>query len=149
MEDLPSSSSNLTFSLGMGARKTALELALRDGEETVTRTTVSNDPEGHESLMSWLKDRGAGPEKTRVCMEASGDFQKAVALVSTRKATGSAWSIRGGLTGTHRGSFNLRRPILPMLPCLLASAIGRTRGHGPRPQRRRVGFKSLQGHDRR
>jgi transposase len=80
MEDLPSSSSNLTFSLGMGARKTALELALRDGEETVARTTVSNDPEGHESLMSWLEDRGAGPEKTHVCMEASGDFQKAVAL---------------------------------------------------------------------
>ena len=149
MDKAPSSSSNSAFSLGIDVGKTALELALRDEEETVARTTISNDPKGQESLMSWLKDQGARPEETCVCMEASGDFQKAVALVSTRKATGSAWSIRGRLTGTHRGSFNLRRPILPMLPCLLASAIGRTRGHGPRPQRRRVGFKSLQGHDRR
>jgi transposase len=64
----------------MGTRKTALELALRDEEETVARTTVSNDPEGHESLMSWLEDRGARPEETCVCMEASGDFHEAIAL---------------------------------------------------------------------
>ena len=35
--------------------------------------------QGHENLMDWLQDRGAGREKTCVCMEASGDFQEAVA----------------------------------------------------------------------
>ncbi|WP_162899759.1 response regulator transcription factor [Salinibacter ruber] len=71
------SSSNLAFSLGMGARKTALELALRNGEKTASDTTVSNDPDGHEQLLRWLQEQGAGSEKTGVCMEASGDFEKA------------------------------------------------------------------------
>ena len=80
MEEAPSSSSNSAFSLGIDVGKTALELALRDEEETVARTTISNDPKGQESLMSWLKDQGARPEETCVCMEASGDFHEAVAL---------------------------------------------------------------------
>jgi hypothetical protein len=40
MEEAPSSSSRLTFSLGIDIGKTALELALRDGKHTVGRTTV-------------------------------------------------------------------------------------------------------------
>mgnify|MGYP002761370117 FL=1 len=59
--------------------KTALELALRSGEETVAKTTVANDSDGHEQLLCWLQEQGAGPEKTGVCMEASGDFEKAIA----------------------------------------------------------------------
>jgi len=81
MEEAPrrSSADSFAFSLGIDVGKTALELALRDGEEIVARTTVSNDPEGHNALVSWLEDRGAGPEKACVCMEASGDFEKAIA----------------------------------------------------------------------
>jgi transposase len=69
----------LTFSLGIDVGKTALELALRDGKDTVARTRVSNDSEGHDNLADWLQDRGAVPENTCACMEASGDFQEAVA----------------------------------------------------------------------
>jgi len=69
----------LTFSPGIDVGKTALELALRDGKDTVAGTTVSNDPEGHDSLADWLQDRGAEPENTCVSMEAIGDFQEAVA----------------------------------------------------------------------
>jgi len=47
MEEAPSSSSRLTFSLGIDVGKSALELALRDGKDTVAGTTVSNNPEGH------------------------------------------------------------------------------------------------------
>lgn len=81
MEEAPrrSSTDEFAFFLGIDVGKTTLELALRDGEEIVARTTVSNDPEGHNTLMSWLEDRGAGPEKACVCMEASGDFEKAIA----------------------------------------------------------------------
>jgi hypothetical protein len=61
------------------AGKTALKLALRDGEKTVANTTVSNDPDGHEQLLRWLQEQGAGSEKTDVCMEASGDSEKAIA----------------------------------------------------------------------
>jgi len=79
MEEAPSSSSNWAFSLGIDVSKTALELALRDGGKTVTETTFANNSDGHEQLVRWLRDQGAGPEKTGVCMEASGDFEKAIA----------------------------------------------------------------------
>jgi len=79
MEEAPSSSSRLSFSLGIDVGKASLELALRNGKDTVARTTVSNDLEGHKNLADWLQDRGAGPENTCVCMEASGNFQEAVA----------------------------------------------------------------------
>ena len=79
MEEAPSSSSDWAFSVGIDVGKSSLELALRDGEKTVAKITVSNDSDGHQILLDWLRDRGAGPEKARVCMEASGDFEKAVA----------------------------------------------------------------------
>ncbi|MCS4047478.1 transposase [Salinibacter ruber] len=79
MDKAPSSSSNLAFSLGMGARKEALEVALRGDEEAIARTTVANDSDGHDELLRWLQDQGSGPEETSVCMEASGDFEKAIA----------------------------------------------------------------------
>jgi transposase len=80
MEEAPSSSSTLEFSLGIDVGKTALELVLRDGEGIVARTTVPNDSDGHENLLSWLLGREAGPEKTCVCMESSGAFEKDIAL---------------------------------------------------------------------
>ena len=79
MDEAPKSSSNFAFSLGIDVGKTNLELALRSEEDIVARTTVPNDPEGRETLMDWLLKKGAGPGETRVCMEASGDFEKAVA----------------------------------------------------------------------
>jgi transposase len=69
----------LAFSLGMGACKEALKVALRGDEEVIARTTVANDSEGHDELLRWLSGRGSGPEETSVCMEASGDFEKAIA----------------------------------------------------------------------
>lgn len=82
MDEAPKKSSvdSLPFSLGIDVGKSALELALHEGEETVAKTTVPNDPEGHETLLGWLQDRGAGPEETCVCMEASGKFEKDVAV---------------------------------------------------------------------
>ncbi|ABC43961.1 transposase [Salinibacter ruber] len=81
MEEPPrrSSTDEFTFALGIDVGKTALELALCNGEKIVARTTVSNDADGHDTLVSWVEDRGGGPEKTCVCMEASGDFEKAIA----------------------------------------------------------------------
>jgi transposase len=79
MDEAPRSSSNFAFSLGIDVGKTNLELALRSEEDVVARTTVPNDPEGRETLIDWLFEQGAGPGKTCVCMEASGDFEKAVA----------------------------------------------------------------------
>ena len=79
MEEAPSSSSNLAFSLGIDVGKANLELALRSKEDIVERTTVPNDSEGHSTLVDWLSKQGASPEETRVCMEASGDFEEAIA----------------------------------------------------------------------
>lgn len=52
---------------------------MSNGEGPIAKTSVSNDSEGHEHLLSWLHDQEAGPEETFVCMEASGGFEKAVA----------------------------------------------------------------------
>ncbi len=79
MDKAPSSSSNLAFSLGIDVGKEALEVALRGDEEAIARTTVANDSDGHDELLRWLQDQGSGPEETSVCMEASGDFEKAIA----------------------------------------------------------------------
>jgi transposase len=81
MEEAPrrSSTDGFPFSLGIDVGKSSLELALREGEEVLARTTVPNDPEGHNALVDWLEDRGAEPEKACVCMEASGDFEKDIA----------------------------------------------------------------------
>jgi len=79
MEEAPSSSSNLAFSLGIDVGKEALEVALRGEEGAIARTTVANDSDGHDELLRWLSGRGAGPEETSVCMEASGDFEKVIA----------------------------------------------------------------------
>jgi len=79
MDEAPRSSSNFAFSLGIDVGKTNLELALRSEEDVVARTTVPNDPEGHQALMDWLFEQEADPGETCVCMEASGDFEKAVA----------------------------------------------------------------------
>jgi len=81
MDEAPRSSSvdHFSFSLGIDVGKSALELALREAEEPVAKTTVSNDSEGHEALLNWLQGRGAGPEETCVCMEASGEFEEAIA----------------------------------------------------------------------
>ena len=79
MDKAPSSSSDLAFSLGIDVGKETLEIALCDGEEVSTKTTVANDSDGHEELLGWLSGQGAGPEEAGVCMEASGDFEKAIA----------------------------------------------------------------------
>jgi len=81
MEEAPrrSSTDRFAFSLGIDVGKTNLELALRSEENIVARTTISNDAEGHDALVRWLEDRGARPEKACVCLEASGDFEKAIA----------------------------------------------------------------------
>ena len=48
-------------------------------EGQVAKTSVSNDPGGQESLLSWLEDRDAFSETTHVCMEASGGYEEDVA----------------------------------------------------------------------
>ena len=116
MDKAPSSSSNLAFSLGIDVGKEALEIALRDGEEAFTKTTVANDSDGHEQLVRWLEEQGAGPERTGVCMEASGDFEKAIAQRLYEEEYRVSTRVRGALRDTRRASFSARRPMLPMLP---------------------------------
>ena len=116
MDKAPSSSGELAFSLGIDVGKEALELALRNGEETVEKTTVSNSSDGHEELLRWLSGRGAGPEKTCVCMEASGDFEKGIAQRLYEEEYRVSARVRGGSRDTRRVSCSARRPILPMQP---------------------------------
>jgi hypothetical protein len=113
MEDPLTSSSNLAFSLGMGARKTALELALRNGEKTAASTTAASDSNGHEQLLRWLQEQGAGSEKTGVCMEASGDFEKVIVQRFYEEGYRAGARVRGESRVMRRVSFHLRRPMLP------------------------------------
>lgn len=71
MEEAPATST-ASLSLGIDVGKSALELALSNGEAAIAKTSVSNDSEGHERLLSWLHDREASLGETFVCMESSG-----------------------------------------------------------------------------
>ena len=81
MEEAPTTSTDSTppFSLGIDIGKEALELALLNCEGPTAKTSVSNDGEGRKAIRDWLEEWGAVPEKTRVCMEASGGYEEAVA----------------------------------------------------------------------
>ena len=116
MDKAPSSSGELAFSLGIDVGKEALELALRSGEETVEKTTVSNSSDGHEELLGWLSGQGAGPGETGVCMEASGDFEKGIAQRLYEEEYRVSARVRGESKGTRRANCSARRPILPMQP---------------------------------
>lgn len=110
MEEAPNTST-ATYSLGIDVSKETLELALLDSEEQRLRKSVPNDGEGFEALQEWLQDRDATPDSTRVCMEASGGYEEAIAerlyesgyLVSAR--------VRGGSRPTRTASSNEARPI--------------------------------------
>ena len=78
MEEAPNTST-ATYSLGIDVSKETLELALLDSEEQRLRKSVPNDGEGFEALQEWLQDRDATPDSTRVCMEASGGYEEAIA----------------------------------------------------------------------
>lgn len=81
MRDVPTTSTSpaSTCTLGIDVGKTDLEMALIDEEGSLVNTSVPNDSSGRESLLRWLEDRDAAPETTRVCMEASGGFEEAIA----------------------------------------------------------------------
>jgi len=87
MREAPTTSS-ASLSLGIDVGKSALELALSNGEGPIAKTSVSNDSEGHEHLLSWLHEQEANPEETFVCMEASGGFEKAIASFLYEKGYG-------------------------------------------------------------
>jgi len=87
MEDAPTSSS-ATLSLGIDVGKSALELALSNGDGPIAKMSVSNDSEGHDRLLSWLEDHEAGPANTFACMEASGGFEEAIASLLYEKGYG-------------------------------------------------------------
>ena len=87
MDKAPRSSTASLF-VGIDVGKSALELALSNGEGPIAKTSVSNDADGHDSLLNWLHEQEASPEDTFVCMEASGGFEEAVARFLYEKGYG-------------------------------------------------------------
>ncbi|WP_341481497.1 IS110 family transposase [Salinibacter ruber] len=118
MEDPPrrSSPDGFAFSLRIDVGKTSLELALRSEGDIIARTTVPNDQEGHNALVDWLFEQGASPKETCVCMEASGDFEKAVARRLYQEDHKVSAQVRGESRGMRRANCNLRRPTLLTQP---------------------------------
>jgi transposase len=79
MDNASRRSRPFALSVGIDVGKSSLEVSLREGDDTRATTSVPNDSDGHEVLLNWLDAHGAGPEETCVCMEASGNFEEAVA----------------------------------------------------------------------
>lgn len=77
--DSASFASSFKPTVGIDVGKEDLEVGFLSGEGSLTKTSVSNDPDGRESLLNWLEDRDAIPETIHVCMEASGGFEEAIA----------------------------------------------------------------------
>jgi transposase len=67
------------FHVGLDVAKAKLDGSIRLPNGKARDKVVSNDATGFESLDKFLKDHGAAPERTHVCMEATGTYWEAVA----------------------------------------------------------------------
>ncbi len=65
--------------VGIDVSKRKLDLALvREGK--LKSKVFDNNADGHRALQTWLIERGAQPDKTPVCLEATGPYSESVAL---------------------------------------------------------------------
>lgn len=80
MEDATNASA--PYALGIDVSKDKLDLALLGPDGKQCATTLSNDPEGFQSLLSWLDQHlnGQACEQVHASLEASGGYEKQAAL---------------------------------------------------------------------
>jgi len=71
--------SSIRFWLGIDVAKSKLDVALLDERGKVKQRVFANEPEGFAQLQRWLRERGAAPLQSRVCMEATGPYSEACA----------------------------------------------------------------------
>ena len=69
----------MTCIVGMEVAKRKLDIAVQINGKIKTKT-FDNTPAGHASLMQWLSERGAQPQATHICMEATGPYSEATAI---------------------------------------------------------------------
>ena len=62
------------FWVGIDVSKRKLDVALLNDAGKVKSKSLANDPGGFAALMVWVKERGADPASTHVCMESTGSY---------------------------------------------------------------------------
>jgi transposase len=67
------------FWVGIDVAKRKLDVALLDEAGKVKSKVLANDPAGFAALMTWLRERGADPASTHVCLESTGIYSEACA----------------------------------------------------------------------
>lgn len=72
------------FEVGIDVAKRKFDIALRINNKIKTKV-FDNTPSGHKAFAEWLIERGATPELTHLCMEATGPYSETLAtsLVAT------------------------------------------------------------------
>ncbi|MEJ1958065.1 MAG: IS110 family transposase [Nitrosomonadales bacterium] len=68
-----------TSVVGIDVSKRKLDIALLANSKTKSKV-FDNASTGHNELSQWLLERGARPEHTHICMEATGPYSEAVAI---------------------------------------------------------------------
>ena len=71
----------LTAAVGVDVSKRKLDIAvwLGDAPGKFKSKVFDNNASGYEALMRWLVQRGLQPERTHLCLEATGPYSEAVA----------------------------------------------------------------------
>ena len=69
----------IRYWLGIDVSKRKLDVALLNERGKLKSHSFVNEPAGFSQLRQWLSERGATPEDTRVCMEATGRYSEASA----------------------------------------------------------------------
>lgn len=65
--------------VGIDVSKGKLDVAVLDERDKIKSHVFANDGRGHTALMTWLEQRGCGPQLARVCLEATGCYSESIA----------------------------------------------------------------------
>ena len=67
------------YFIGIDVAKKKLDVALSFNGKLKTKV-VDNTPSGYATLLNWLADKGATPQSSHICLEATGPYSESVAL---------------------------------------------------------------------
>lgn len=65
--------------VGIDVAKRKFDIALLSNNKLKTKV-FDNIPLGHQAFTIWLHERGAPPEQTHLCMEATGPYSEILAI---------------------------------------------------------------------
>lgn len=88
----------ITCFVGIDVAKRKLDIALQINSKIKSKA-FDNTPTGHAGLLQWLTERGATPEHSHICLEATGPYSETVATALVE----AAWRVSVVNPAPHKG----------------------------------------------